>query len=291
MAAEDALARLEARVLGMGGLAKWLAAVDELKALVALGDPDVGKLVLALTLPDIEAQALAALLDAFALGAEDAVTILADAEIEASTRRKRPSREARAEVKGLDRYGRKAMQQAQRLAAVGATVEVITAPLFGHATALRRRISDGITRAGNEGATAVADAAGLPTVWVAETNACVHCLAYSGKIARPGGLFPKGLTYGRPSRAPAGGLAHPPLHPHCRCSVEPLHDPSYAAALRREADRSVLRGFSLESESMRTRVDAAARLLDRGVSAPKSVIAYARSAVKRGEFTTRGRPR
>ncbi|MFM9481475.1 hypothetical protein [Streptomyces scabiei] len=41
---------------------------------------------------------------------------------------------------------------------------------------------------------------------------------------------------------------------------------------------------------MRVRVEAAERLLARGVDAPKSVIAYARRAVKRGEFDTRGRP-
>lgn len=291
MSAEDALARLEARVLGMGGLKKWLDTVDELRTLVAMGAPDIDRLVVALTLPDVEAQALAALLDAFALGAQDAVNVLADAEIEASTRRKRPSKEARAEVRGLDRYGRKAMDQALRLVAGGADAAAIVAPLLGHAASMRRRISDGITRAGNEGSTAVADAAGLPTVWVAETNACVDCLAYSGRVAKPGQDFPGGLTYGRPSRAAPDALPYPPRHPNCRCTVEPLHDRSYAEALRREADRSVLRGFSLESESMAVRVDAAGRLLKRGVDAPKSVIAYARNAVKRGEFTTRGRPR
>jgi hypothetical protein len=51
-----------------------------------------------------------------------------------------------------------------------------------------------------------------------------------------------------------------------------------------------LRGFSLESESMKTRVDAADRLVKRGVEAPKSVVAFARRAVKAGEFPTRGRP-
>lgn len=290
MSAEAALAKLEARVLAMGGLKKWLDSVDQLRKLVAMDDPDVGKLVLALTLPDIEAQALAALLDAFALGAEDAVAILADADIAASTRRKRPSKDARAEVKGLDRYGREAMATALKLARGGADAAAITAPIFGHAASMRRRISDGITRAGAEGATAVANAAGLPTVWVAETNACVQCLAYSGRYTKPGQDFPGGLSYGRRPRN-RDPIPLPPRHPNCRCTVEPLHDKSYAQALRREADRSVLRGFSLESESMTVRVDAAERLLDRGVNAPKSVIAYARRAVSAGEFATRGRPK
>ena len=87
-----------------------------------------------------------------------------------------------------------------------------------------------------------------------------------------------------------GPWKYPPAHPNCRCTVEPLNAPEYAAALRREADRSVLRGFSLESESMGTRVDAARRLIDRGVDAPKTVVAFARRAVRAGEFPTRGRP-
>ncbi len=143
--------------------------------------------------------------------------------------------------------------------------------------------------AGNEGSTAVADAAGLATVWVAETNACVHCLAYSGRIAKAGKDFPGGLTYGAKSYYP-DPLPHPPLHPNCRCTVEPLRSVEYATALRREADRSVLRGFSLESESMGVRIDAAKRLVASGVDAPKTVIQYAERAVKRGKFGTRGRP-
>ena len=130
----------------------------------------------------------------------------------------------------------------------------------------------------------------MPTVWVAETNACVRCLKYSGRVAPVGGTFPGGLTYGRPRAATNGPLKHPPLHPHCRCTVEPLRSREYAASLRREADRSVARGFSLESESMGTRIDAAERLLKTDPNLPKTVVQYAERAVRRGEFTTRGRP-
>lgn len=126
-------------------------------------------------------------------------------------------------------------------------------------------------------------------MWVAETNACVECLAYSGRVSKPGKPFPGGLTYGAKSYHPEP-VDVPPRHPRCRCTIEPLRDKSYAAALRREADRSVLRGFSLESESMKTRIDAADRLVSRGVDAPKSVIAYARRSIKVGVFPTRSRP-
>jgi hypothetical protein len=290
MSADAALARLEARVLGMGGLARWLGTVDELRKLLAMGDPDIARLVLALSTPDVEAQALAAVLDAYTAGLDDALRIIDREGIEVrELRRGRPSREARELVHGLDREARDAMDTARRLIYTGADIDAVLAPIFGYATSMRRRVSDGITRAGNEGSTAVADAAKLPTVWVAEVNACVTCLAYSGRTADPGDDFPAGLTYGRRSSV-TEPVGFPPAHPHCRCTVEPLNDPSYAAALRREADRSVLRGFSLESESMATRIDAAERLLNRGVTAPKSVLAYARAAVKRGEFTTRGRP-
>lgn len=289
MSADAILAKLEARVLAMGGLARWLRTVDELKQLLAMGDPDIDKLVLALSMPDIEAQVVAATLDAFGAGIEDAQRIIRDASIEGSTRRLRPSPATRDLTRGIDKDGRSAMAIAHKLARAGADTDSILAPIFGHANRVRGTITDAIHRAGNEGSTALADAARLPTVWVAEVNACVTCLAYSGRVAKPGEAFPAGKTYGKRSTV-IEPIPVPPAHPRCRCTIEPLVAPEYAQALRREADRSVLRGFSLESESMATRVDAASRLLDRGVVAPKSVLAYAQNAVKRGEFTTRGRP-
>lgn len=290
MSAELALARLEKRVLSMGGLKKWLDGVDELRKLIAMGEPDIGRLVLALTAPRIEAQALAAVLDAYALGAADANAILRNAELDEVGRKGRPSKAARKPIKGIDKAGRDALAIAQKLARTGADPATITASLFGHENRVRGSISDAINQAGNEGTTAVADTAKLSTVWVAETDACVECLAYSGRTAKPGAAFPGGLTYGKKSYHP-NAIATPPRHPRCRCTVEPLVAKEYAAALRREADRSVLRGFSLPSESMSTRVDAADRLVARGVDAPKSVIAYAKRYVKAGAFPTRGRPR
>lgn len=290
MSAEDALAKLERQVLAAAGIADWLKRTDTLRKLIAAQSPDVRNLVLAMVAPRVEAQALAALLDAFGLGANDALDILDDMGVEPVTRLGRPSRATRDIVAGLDRAGREAMLAAHRLAAVGAPLDAVTAPIFGHANRVRGSVSDGINAAGNEGSTAIADAAGLATVWVAETDACVHCLAYSGKVAKPGEPFPAGLTFGRKSYR-KGPVMHPPLHPRCRCTVEPLRSVEYAAALQREAQRSVLRGFSLQSESMSVRIDAADRLVKAGVDAPKSVIAYARRSVKAGEFATRGRPR
>jgi hypothetical protein len=289
MSAEAALAALERRVIERGGIRSWLDAVEQLRVLLAMDAPNIAGLVMALASPQVEAQAMAAVLDAFAAGADDAASIIRKAGLGDITRRGRPSREAKAPIVGLDRVGAEAVRKAQALASAGAAADAYLAPVFAHASRVRGSVSDGINRAGNEGATAIADAAGLPTVWVAETNACVACLAYSGIIAQPGKVFPGGLTYGAKAyhRDP---VETPPRHPHCRCTVEPLHDASYAAALRREADRSVLRGFSLASESMAVRIDAADRLVRHGVDAPKTVIAYARRSIKAGAFPTRGRP-
>lgn len=289
MSAEVALAKLEARVLATGDIARWIKTVGTLRQLLAMGDPDIAKVVLALSSPRVEAQALAAILDAFAAGAKDAVGLMQDEALDDIRRKGRPSKAAVEPVKGLDKLTKQLMAQAHKLARSGADTNTVLAPVFAAADSIERRVSDGINRAGNEGTTAVADAAGVPTVWIAETNACVECLAYSGQTADPGKAFPGGLTYGKKSYNPSK-VANPPRHPRCRCTVEPLNDQSFADALRREADRSVLRGFSLPSESMGARIDAADRLVAKGVDAPKSVIAYAKKNIKAGKFPTRGRP-
>jgi hypothetical protein len=290
MSAEEELARLEAKVLRTAGIGDYLKRVATLRELLRRDSPDVRNIVLAMLSPRVEAQALAAVLDAYGAGARDALSILEELDrLRDVGRIGRPAAETKAIVTGLDREGREAHEKAQRLARAGADLDAVTAPIFAHANTIERRLITAINASGNQGATAVADAAGMATVWVAETNACVTCLAYSGIIAKPGKTFPAGLTYGKRSTV-TSPLQHPPAHPHCRCTVEPLRSKEYAAALRREADRSVARGFSLESESMAVRIDAAQRLLDSNPDLPKSVIAYARAAIKRGEFTTRGRP-
>lgn len=289
MSAEVALAKLEADVLKLGGVGRWLKNVDTLRELLARQSPDIRAIVLAMVMPHVEQQAKAAVLDAFGIGARDALTIVSTADNDVA-RTGKPSKAALDIVKGLDKDGRKAMTAATKLARAGADDLQILAPIFGHANRVRGSVREAVNMSGNEGSTAIADAAGLGTVWVAETDACVHCLAYSGRIAPPGGVFPGGLTYGKKSYHPRD-LKHPPLHPGgCRCTVEPAVSREYAGALRREADRSVLRGFSLQSEGMGTRVDAAKRLLEAGPKAPKSVIDYARKSVKAGKFPTRGRP-
>jgi hypothetical protein len=144
-----------------------------------------------------------------------------------------------------------------------------------------------------EGVNAVAEAQKLPVVWVAERDGCLACAAYSGEVDRGNG-FREGLTYGdRPLKT--GPVEGPPLHPNCRCGLlvwDPNRPgPQVPAALKREARRSVVRGWSLPSESEASRLRAADRLLRSGAGLPKSVEAFGRRAVLRGRFPTRDVPR
>lgn len=140
--------------------------------------------------------------------------------------------------------------------------------------------------ASNQALAAVSHASiDLVSVWRAERDACVHCLAYQGQIDTGDG-YPVGLTFGKTPLS-TDAVDQPPLHPNCRCTQSLVHKDvvgPLADALKREAKRSVLRGWSLPSESNKTRVDAAQRLLARGPGLPKSVQDYARRAVKQGEF-------
>lgn len=287
---EAALARVERDALGRDGAADWLVLADRLRAALEASPDDVRLIVLAMVAPRVERAALEAVATAYGLGRDDALRILGDSTLVAQLFGSGPSPSSRAPVTGLDRDGEIAVDRAQRLARAGAEPAVVAAAVLGFARRLRGSVSDAVQRSGAEAVQRVASVAQVPTVWVAETNACVHCLGLSGTIAQPGDAFDGSATYGRRPLGGGGPLKSPPRHPFCRCTLEPLVAPEYAAALRREADRSVLRGFSLESESMSVRIDAAERLLERGVDAPKTVIAFSRRAVAAGRFPTRGRP-
>lgn len=151
-----------------------------------------------------------------------------------------------------------------------------------------------VNEAANAGSDQLAEKLGAARLWIAERNACVHCLAYAGEVAPAGGSFPVGLTFGKKPLVPwpdPNVLPGCPLHPNCRCRttpwlghVEGAPGPSLPEVLKREAQRSILTGWRTETESERARVDAAARLLRRGTTLPKSVQQRARQAVKRGRF-------
>jgi len=154
----------------------------------------------------------------------------------------------------------------------------------------------------NDAAKQVAVRLGEKLLWIAERDACVVCLKLSGQIADPNqGLgFDEFATYGPyepPSVWPYGmPLMRPPRHPHCRCQVcvwlgSAPGQPDLPERLKHEAARSVLKGWSLPSESNRVRLRAAESLLaSGGRGLPRSVQEEAALAIARGRFKSRAVP-
>lgn len=295
MAIDDDLLALERRLLREGA-GEYLDAVDELKKLVALGSDNVAALV-----QDIAIRAASGALDLGAVaqivGEAYTTAVLDGASIVrgTATAKQLDTIAGRAKVpppadaSGIFHDIMAAAFKARTLLAGGADPTIAAGVLIGSGRSTVMALSALIVEHAAHGATDVARVTGKPLVWVAERDACVRCLAHSGHVVSPGEKFPAGLSFGPYTYDDAKKM--PPLHPHCRCHLEVLGDPSYAEALRREAHRSVLRGYSLESESMGIRVKAAKKLLDADVDAPKTVKAHAAAAIKRGKFNTRAVPR
>lgn len=132
-------------------------------------------------------------------------------------------------------------------------------------------------------------------IWQPERDACVRCLKYAGRFRDRRETFQGGLSFDPHAPTPARDdrIAGPPLHPHCRCELEII--PRHAAAanseaLKREAERSVLKGWALPSEGDAARKRAAEELLVSGVIAPKTVIAETRRRLRAGVPFTRDVP-
>lgn len=161
----------------------------------------------------------------------------------------------------------------------------------------------------NQGIADVAEHVDGQLLWLAERDACVACLALSGSVIDVGDQFNPDATFGaKPiSWLPTGGLLGPPRHPRCRCRTTVWlgsNGPMAAdlpQALRREAERSVLNGYAVPSESERVRAQAADRLLAKigsrknsrspsGWRVPQSVKQRAERALSKGTFTTRSVP-
>jgi len=187
------------------------------------------------------------------------------------------------------------------------------------ATGLDRATAWSLSAAKSAAIREIAAARGAQLLWVAEPDACVICLALSGHLIDPasGDGFDEFATFGKPSDVPGvwppdQPLMGPPRHVNCRCvpelwvgpALEPggLADTSLysrpdvgatvdlPAALRREAKRSIVYGWSVPSESSTVRLDAAARLLAKGAGLPKSVEARGRKFVAAGKFDNRVHP-
>jgi len=180
-------------------------------------------------------------------------------------------------------------------------------------TTIDRAASYIVNDSSNTSAAQLADSVGAGRLWIALPDACLSCQGMSGRVAPAGQPFDDGYlsTFtDKPTLPwPAGGsFDGPPLHPHDRCRIVPWlgatvigtpnpwgaqqaiggHD--LPDALRREARRAVVKGWSLPSESQASRLRAADRLLARGANLPKTVQAYGRAAVRRGRFPSRSVP-
>lgn len=286
---------LETRIV-TAAAGDWFSLVDELRYLLAFKAPDIIARVLALVAPRLGDGVLVGIRDALTLGASFALGLgIAQDHAPALRAGGIDTRLVPVRIigptEGLTASAALAIGQSQDLARVGAPAELVLAPIFKQKNHADMVLKGAVTMAANAGVSSAANAMGVKLVWVAERDACLHCLGLQGSVVSPGSAFDYRRTYAAtPLSRPPAGLQYPPRHPYCRCTVEPLFDRSYADALGREADRSVLRGFSLPSESNKARVDAAQRLISDGVTAPKSVVGYAQAAVKRGRFNRRDVP-
>lgn len=287
----DDLLRLEDEVLKIaaGG---YLDAVARIRALLATEPGKVRAAVLRLTLPSLGRDMVASIGRAWNMGLEEAVGDVDKAKkdhpaVLAATRRRLPAAVTK-DAKALRAETRKALAQSLRMIRAGVDPKVAIAPILGSANSIERTLRTTVNQARNTAALSVGQAADQEVTIEAERDACTECLAYAGKVSKSGN-FPGGLTFGPPKKN-APKVKTCPFHPNCRCRVVVLNSRTYAEALEREAERSILRGYALPSESQKARLDAAERLLKRGTDAPKSVQALARKAIKRGEFPDQAKP-
>lgn len=157
--------------------------------------------------------------------------------------------------------------------------------------AIRAHIAWVINTAVHEGLDAVVRATAPLRVWVSEADACVRCLAYTGRVVKVGEPFPGGLSWDprqRGARRP--GVDGPPLHAHCRCRAVPWDDAwtsdgvPFPLALEREAQRSLAYGTARASESRTARLRAVRELLRTVDDLLPAVEARARTALQTGRF-------
>lgn len=297
MTFEDELLALERRVLEKAG-GDFFRSVAELRRMIAADEPGLPVMLARLAVPALEATARQGALDGWNLGGQRAITaaetarrvapnVLNDADLRLLT----PPAHLTDPFTGLDALLADAKARSVALLRSGADPVTAASPVFQAATTARSRIVTQINAASNAAAEEVGEATRSPMVWEAERDACVYCLALAGEIVQKAGdLFPAADLYA-PTPPSMTTKTAPPLHPHCRCRLAVLVSREYADALKREAQRSILRGHSLASESHAVRIRAAERLLARNPVAPKTVKAFAAAAVKRGRFPTRDVPK
>lgn len=157
--------------------------------------------------------------------------------------------------------------------------------------AVRAHISWVLNTAVGDGLDAAARATAPMRLWVSEADACVRCLAYTGRISPVGVPFPGGLSWDpRQRRARVPAVDGPPLHVRCRCRTVPWSNSwtadgiPFPEALRREAHRNIAYGRARPSESRAARLRAVRELLRDEPDLLPAVEARARTAIRTGRF-------
>lgn len=209
-----------------------------------------------------QVNAAKALLPAAALG---------DARVKAKTKVQLPSKAAVKALTGAQAKPRAAVAESLTRAAgldLGTVAGVlgVLGPLGASVNAMKGAASYAVNAAANEALASAAEQADEKVVFIAERDACVDCITRGGDTGEAALTDP------------------PPLHPWCRCELGTYDDPAVPLAMKRESVRSVLRGFSLPSESNAARLRAAQQMLRKGPVAPASVKRYAAAAIKSGKF-------
>lgn len=161
-------------------------------------------------------------------------------------------------------------------------------PIYNQASVSTQELSrTEVNRQAAQAAEVAARALGASgVVWVSERDACVHCTGLAGEAAAFGQPFPATSPYAEKQLGWAGYNGRPPRHPNCRCRIIPWDGGTDSTdALKREAERSIARGWSLPSESNAQRIRALDRLLRQpGTRLPPSVVRRARQALLNRNF-------
>ncbi|WP_020135056.1 hypothetical protein [Streptomyces sp. 351MFTsu5.1] len=161
----------------------------------------------------------------------------------------------------------------------------------GAVSAVRTHVAWTTGAAVNEGLDTVTRAVKAMRLWVSEADACVRCLAYTGRTAAVGEPFPGGLSWDpRQRRIGMPAVDGPPLHGNCRCRTVPWSETwtargiPFPLALQREAHRNIAYGRARPSEPRAARLRAARELLRIEPDLLPAVEARARRALRTGRF-------